>query len=72
MKSLKVPMRMCLGCNEMKPKKELMRVVKSPESEMSLDFTGKKMDEELIFVKIWNVLIRQEKHADLRSHFHVG
>ncbi|MDE5853991.1 MAG: YlxR family protein [Ruminococcus sp.] len=42
MKSLKVPMRMCLGCNEMKPKKELMRVVKSPEGKMSLDFTGKK------------------------------
>lgn len=35
-------MRMCLGCNEMKPKKELMRVVKSPEGEISLDFTGKK------------------------------
>ena len=31
MKSLKIPMRMCLGCNEMKPKKELMRVVKSAE-----------------------------------------
>ncbi len=33
---------MCLGCNEMKPKKELIRVVKSPEGEVSLDFTGKK------------------------------
>lgn len=35
-------MRLCLGCNEMKPKKELMRVVRSPEGEISLDFTGKK------------------------------
>lgn len=42
MKTVKTPMRMCLGCNEMKPKKELMRVVKSPEGEISLDFTGKK------------------------------
>lgn len=42
MRSVKVPMRLCLGCNEMKPKKELMRVVKSPEGEISLDFTGKK------------------------------
>lgn len=42
MRSAKIPMRMCLGCNEMKPKKELMRVVKSPEGEISLDFTGKK------------------------------
>ncbi len=35
-------MRMCLGCNEMKPKKELVRVVKSKEGEISLDLTGKK------------------------------
>lgn len=42
MKSLKIPMRMCLGCNEMKPKKELMRVVKSSDGLISLDFTGKK------------------------------
>ena len=33
---------MCLGCGEMKPKKELIRVVKSPEGEISLDLTGKK------------------------------
>ena len=42
MKTKKIPMRMCLGCNEMKPKKELIRVVKSPEGEISIDFTGKK------------------------------
>lgn len=42
MKPKKIPMRMCLGCNEMKPKKELIRVVKSPEGEICLDFTGKK------------------------------
>ena len=38
----KIPMRMCTGCGEMKPKKELVRVVKSPEGEVSLDLTGKK------------------------------
>lgn len=42
MKQKKIPMRMCLGCSEMKPKKELIRVVKSPEGEISLDFKGKK------------------------------
>ncbi len=41
MKTKKTPMRMCLGCGEMKPKKELIRVVKSPEGEISLDFKGK-------------------------------
>lgn len=38
----KIPMRMCTGCGEMKPKRDLVRVVKSPEGEVSLDLTGKK------------------------------
>ncbi|HAB01129.1 MAG TPA: DUF448 domain-containing protein [Ruminococcaceae bacterium] len=38
----KIPMRMCTGCSQMKPKKELIRVVRSPEGEISLDETGKK------------------------------
>ena len=37
----KIPMRQCVGCREMKPKKELVRVVKSPQGEISLDFRGK-------------------------------
>lgn len=35
-------MRMCTGCSESKPKKELVRVVRSPEGEISIDLTGKK------------------------------
>lgn len=42
MKTKKVPMRMCLGCGEMKPKRELIRVVKSKEGDISLDLTGRK------------------------------
>ena len=42
MKPKKIPMRMCLGCGEMKTKRELIRVVKSPEGEISIDKTGKK------------------------------
>ena len=38
----KIPMRQCLGCNEHKPKQELLRVVRSPEGEVSLDTTGRK------------------------------
>ena len=38
----KIPMRQCLGCREMKPKRELIRAVRSPEGEISLDFRGKK------------------------------
>ena len=37
----KIPMRLCTGCGEMKPKKELVRVVKSPEGEISIDRTGR-------------------------------
>ena len=38
----KIPMRQCVGCREMKEKRALIRVVKSPEGEISLDFRGKK------------------------------
>lgn len=38
----KIPMRQCVGCREMKNKRELIRVVRSPEGEISLDFKGKK------------------------------
>ncbi|MFV8827189.1 RNase P modulator RnpM [Alkalihalobacterium sp. APHAB7] len=42
MKQRKVPLRKCIVTNEMKPKKELIRVVRSPEGEVSIDQTGKK------------------------------
>lgn len=38
----KIPIRQCAGCREMKPKKELIRIVRSPEGEISIDFKGKK------------------------------
>ena len=37
----KVPVRRCVGCNTQKPKKELVRIVRSPEGEVSVDLTGK-------------------------------
>ena len=42
MKQKKTPMRMCLGCREMKPKPELIRVVRAPDGTVSLDPVGKK------------------------------
>jgi len=42
MKLKKVPMRMCIGCKESKPKKELIRVVKNKENDIFVDFTGRK------------------------------
>ena len=42
MQQKKIPMRKCVGCNESKSKKELVRIVRSPEGDISLDTTGKK------------------------------
>ena len=41
MQKKKIPMRQCVGCREMKPKRELLRVVRSPEGEIALDFRGR-------------------------------
>ncbi|WP_088105130.1 RNase P modulator RnpM [Halalkalibacter urbisdiaboli] len=42
MKQRKVPLRKCVVTNEMKPKHELIRIVRSPEGEVTVDPTGKK------------------------------
>jgi predicted RNA-binding protein YlxR (DUF448 family) len=38
----KTPQRMCVGCQELKNKKELLRIVRTPDDEVILDVTGKK------------------------------
>ncbi len=42
MQQKKTPMRRCVGCNESKPKKELVRIVRTPEGDVCMDLTGKK------------------------------
>ena len=42
MANKKIPMRQCVGCGEMKPKREMIRVIKTAEDEMILDTTGRK------------------------------
>ena len=42
MANKKIPMRQCIGCREMKPKKEMIRVIKTAEDEIILDTTGRK------------------------------
>ncbi len=41
MQKKKIPLRKCTGCGEMKPKKELVRVVKTPDDKVLLDLTGR-------------------------------
>lgn len=42
MMNKKIPMRQCIGCREMKPKRELIRILKNKQQELSVDRTGKK------------------------------
>lgn len=41
MQTKRIPLRKCIGCGEMKPKKELLRIVRSPEGNISCDVTGR-------------------------------
>ncbi|MFC4811247.1 RNase P modulator RnpM [Paenibacillus sp. GCM10023250] len=42
MRPRKIPLRKCVACQEMKPKKELIRVVRTPDEDVLIDLTGKK------------------------------
>ena len=61
----KIPMRQCLGCNEHKPKIELMRVVRTPEGETVLDFTGKKSGRGAYICKSLSCLKKARKSKRL-------
>ncbi len=69
MKPKKIPMRMCLGCSEMKPKKELIRVVKSPEDVISLDFTGKQNGRGAYICRSLDCLEKARKGRRLEKSF---
>ncbi|MBO5571689.1 MAG: YlxR family protein [Ruminococcus sp.] len=69
MKPKKIPMRMCLGCNEMKPKMELIRVVKSPEGEISLDFKGKAPGRGAYICRSTDCLSKARKARRLEKSF---
>ena len=69
MKTKKTPMRMCLGCGEMKPKKELIRVVKSPEGEISLDFKGKAAGRGAYICNDIECLRKARKNKGLERSF---
>jgi predicted RNA-binding protein YlxR (DUF448 family) len=65
----KIPMRMCIGCGEMKPKKELIRVVKSPEGDISLDFTGKKAGRGAYLCRSQECLAQAQRSHRLEKSF---
>ncbi len=69
MKPRKIPMRMCVGCREMKPKSELIRVVKTPEDEIKLDGSGKLSGRGAYICKSEECLKKAEKINGLGRAF---
>ena len=65
----KIPLRQCLGCREMKPKGELIRVVRSPEGEISLDFKGRKPGRGAYLCPDPNCLARARKGRAIERAF---
>lgn len=65
----KVPMRMCTGCREMKPKKELIRVVKTADQGIKLDLTGKLNGRGAYICKDKECLAKAQKSNALSRAF---
>ena len=65
----KIPMRQCVGCREMKEKRALIRVAKSPEGEISLDFRGKKPGRGAYLCPDPDCLARARKSKALERAF---
>lgn len=71
MKPKKVPMRMCVGCREMKPKRELIRVVRAPDGTLSLDPVGKKPGRGAYVCRSEDCLRRAIKQKQLERQLEV-
>ena len=65
----KIPLRQCVGCGEMKGKKEMIRVIKTPEGEICLDATGKKNGRGAYLCKQKECLINARKNKGLERSF---
>jgi uncharacterized protein len=64
----KVPMRKCVATGEMKPKKELVRIVRSKEGEVSIDLTGKKSGRGAYLSKDKEAVLQAKKKNTLSNH----
>lgn len=69
MSAKKTPMRMCTGCREMKPKQQLIRIVKTPDGEIKLDTTGRLNGRGAYICKSANCLKKAQKAGALSRAF---
>ncbi|HYK73375.1 MAG TPA: YlxR family protein [Pseudoneobacillus sp.] len=67
----KVPMRKCVATGEMKPKKELVRIVRSQEGIVSIDLTGKKSGRGAYLSKDIDAILLAKKKNILSNHLQV-
>lgn len=65
----KIPMRLCIGCGEMKSKKEMMRILHTPEDTFVLDVTGKKNGRGAYMCKNGECLKKAIKSKGLERSF---
>lgn len=68
----KVPLRQCIGCGEMKAKKEMMRVLKTAEGEICLDITGKKNGRGAYLCKQRECLQKARRNKGLERSFKIS
>ena len=71
MKPKKIPMRMCVGCREMKEKRELIRIVRTPEGEAVLDPTGKRSGRGAYVCRNAECLRRSIKQKQLERQLEI-
>ena len=71
MQQRKIPVRRCVGCNTQKPKKELVRVVRSPDGAVSVDLTGKKAGRGAYLCPSAACLAKARKAKRLQNAFGV-
>ena len=67
--SKKIPLRQCIGCGEMKGKKEMLRVLKTTEGPIVLDVTGKKNGRGAYLCKSVECLKKAKKNKGLERSF---
>ncbi|MBQ3864974.1 MAG: YlxR family protein [Clostridia bacterium] len=64
----KIPMRMCVGCREMKPKKELLRVVRTAQGEIAVDRMGGKMSGRGAYLCPQEACLKKAKKSKALEH----
>ena len=65
----KIPLRQCIGCGEMKGKRDMMRVLKTAENDICLDITGKKNGRGAYLCKQRECLLKARKSKGLERSF---